>query len=231
VPENAPQTRRQRLEQRENAIVSAAHDIFSEHGFDGARMADIARSAKVAEGTIYLYFKNKHALLQAVVERFYEGLTDAAQIGVRDIGDTFECLRFLAAHHLLNCIREWRILELVTALYRNVPKYQTEGQYKLNKAYVAVFDDVIRTGVARGDVGESIPLWVVRDLFYGTLEYAARTQILRGKQEDIGVIIDNLMTILQSGVGQERSMKTGVNDLDNVTRRLEAVAARMESSN
>ena len=194
-------------------------------------MADIARSAEVAEGTIYLYFKNKHALLQAVVERFYEGLTEAAQIGVRDIGDTFECLRFLAAHHLLSCIREWRILELVTALYRNVPKYQTEGQYKLNKAYVAVFDDVIRTGVARGDVGESIPLWVVRDLFYGTLEYAARTQILRGKQEDIDVIIDNLMTILQSGVGQERSMKTGVNDLDNVTQRLEAVAARMESSN
>lgn len=191
-------------------------------------MTDIARSAEVAEGTIYLYFKNKHALLQAVVERFYEGLTEAAQNGVRDIGDTFECLRFLAAHHLINCIREWRILELATALYRNMPKYQTEGAYKLNKAYVAVFDDVIRAGVARGDVDESIPLWMVRDLFYGTLEYAARTQILRGQQEDIDIVIDNLMTMLRKGMGRESTVNTKVNDLDKVTRRLEAAAARME---
>ncbi len=231
MPENAAQTRRQRLERRENEIVSAAHDIFSVHGFEGARMADIARNAEVAEGTIYLYFKNKQALLQAVVERFYAGLTEAAQTGARGHDGTFECLRFLAAHHLINCIRAWRILEMATALYRNMPKYQTEGHYKLNKAYVAVFDDVIRAGVARGDVDESIPLWMVRDLFYGTLEYAARTQILRGKQKDIDVIIDNLMTILQSGVEQERSTKTEANDLDQVTRRLEAVAASMESSN
>ncbi len=226
MPENATQTRRERLEQRENAIVSAAYDVFVERGFEGARMADIARAAMVAEGTIYLYFKNKHALLHAVVERFYAGLTETARSGVRDIRGTFDCLRFLAEHHLVSCIREWRILELAMSLYRNTQNYQGEGPYKLNKAYVAVFDDIIRGGLKRGDIDESIPLRMVRDLFYGTLEYAARTQILRGQQEDVDIVIDNLMTLLRKGVGRESAPENKVPNLEQITKRLESVASR-----
>ena len=58
-------TQRQRLEAREDAILAAATAVFGESGVDGARMAEIAR-ADVAEGTVYLYYKNKHELLEAV---------------------------------------------------------------------------------------------------------------------------------------------------------------------
>jgi TetR/AcrR family fatty acid metabolism transcriptional regulator len=50
-------TQRQRLEAREEAILAAATSLFSESGVDGARMAEIARRADVAEGTVYLYYK------------------------------------------------------------------------------------------------------------------------------------------------------------------------------
>ena len=53
-------TQRQRLEACEEAILAAATSLFSESGVDGASMAEIARRADVAEGTIYLYYKNKH---------------------------------------------------------------------------------------------------------------------------------------------------------------------------
>ena len=55
-------TQRQRLEAREEAILAAAASLFSESGVDGTRMAEIARKADVAEGTVYLYYKNKHEL-------------------------------------------------------------------------------------------------------------------------------------------------------------------------
>ena len=48
-------TQRQRLEAREEAILAAATAVFGESGVDGARMAEIARRADVAEGTVYLY--------------------------------------------------------------------------------------------------------------------------------------------------------------------------------
>ena len=47
-------TQRQRLEAREDAILAAATAVFGESGVDGARMAEIARRADVAEGTVYL---------------------------------------------------------------------------------------------------------------------------------------------------------------------------------
>ena len=50
-------TQRQRLEAREEAILAAATAVFGESGVDGARMAEIARRADVAEGTVYLTTK------------------------------------------------------------------------------------------------------------------------------------------------------------------------------
>ena len=75
-------TQRQRLEAREEAILAAAASLFSESGVDGTRMAEIARKAAVAEGTVYLYYKNKHELLEAVVDRFWRELTKGAKAAV-----------------------------------------------------------------------------------------------------------------------------------------------------
>ena len=47
-----PSTRRGRVEEKERAILAAARSVFVKHGFERARMAEIARRASVAEGTI-----------------------------------------------------------------------------------------------------------------------------------------------------------------------------------
>lgn len=218
------------MEQRENAIVSAAHDVFVEHGFEGARIADIAAAAAVAEGTIYLYFRNKHALLDAVVARFYAGLTDAAQAGALEFAETFDQLRFLAEHHLIHCIREWRILELAMSQYKSLQRYRVEGPYQLNKRYVAIFDGIVRKGVQRGEIDASLPHWMIRDLFYGALEYATRTLMIRGRKKDIAIVVDSLMAMLKNGiVAADRLPKSGF-DLQQISGRLERVAERLEQA-
>jgi AcrR family transcriptional regulator len=70
MPEPKNQTRRLRLEAREESIIAAAHEKFLECGFEGAKVAGIARRADVAEGTLYLYFRNKNALLAAAARVF-----------------------------------------------------------------------------------------------------------------------------------------------------------------
>ena len=49
-------------------ITEAAVEVFAEKGFHQARISDIAKRAGVADGTIYLYFKNKDDLLLSVFE-------------------------------------------------------------------------------------------------------------------------------------------------------------------
>ena len=56
-----------RKEARPGEIVAAALEVFVEHGFAAAKLADVARRAGVTKGTLYLYFDSKEALFKAVV--------------------------------------------------------------------------------------------------------------------------------------------------------------------
>ncbi len=50
-------------------IVEGARAVFLAHGFDAASMNDIARAAGVSKGTLYVYFKHKEELFEAIVEQ------------------------------------------------------------------------------------------------------------------------------------------------------------------
>jgi len=59
--------RRSPTEARRQAILAAALKVFASHGFAAARLDDVAARAGVAKGTLYLYFRNKEALFEALV--------------------------------------------------------------------------------------------------------------------------------------------------------------------
>ena len=57
-------------------IIDAAIKVFAEKGFYNSKVADVARAAGIADGTIYLYFKNKDDLLISLFETKVEELLD-----------------------------------------------------------------------------------------------------------------------------------------------------------
>lgn len=61
--------RRATPEVRQADILDAALSEFAAHGFEGARMEDVARHARVSKGTVYLYYPTKQALFEALVRR------------------------------------------------------------------------------------------------------------------------------------------------------------------
>jgi TetR/AcrR family fatty acid metabolism transcriptional regulator len=232
MPNSINKTRRERLE---DAIIAAAHEEFVENGFDGAKVAGIARRAGVAEGTLYLYFKNKGALLGAVVGAFYERLTTGAAEGVALRETTEKRLSFLARHHLQRCLQEWAILALAMPAVYRASDYRGSEYFGFNRSYVAVFDSVVREGIARGDIRQDLPLHLMRDLFYGSLEHSVRTIMARAQthrqQADVDVLARQLMSMFRAAYGLETgpAVSTGESQLETITRRLEGVAKRLES--
>jgi TetR/AcrR family fatty acid metabolism transcriptional regulator len=57
---------------RRNQILDAATTIFSEKGFQRSTIKDVAKAAGIADGTIYIYFENKTALLLGILNRLNE---------------------------------------------------------------------------------------------------------------------------------------------------------------
>jgi len=76
-------------DERRQAMLAAALEVFVEKGFAAARMDDIARTASLSKGTVYLYFPSKEDLFEAVlrnvaipnVERMEGLMRDAPSVG------------------------------------------------------------------------------------------------------------------------------------------------------
>ncbi len=233
MAEARTRTRRQRVEQKEQAIIAAAREVFQEHGFDRAKIAEIAKLAGVAEGTVYLYFENKNALLLAVAAEFYDRLTRDAAEGISDLPDTMAKLTFLARHHIERVAAEWPMLGMAMTPAKVSDEYRQTEEYQLNRTYVEVFDQVIRDGVNRAEIRADLPLSVIRDLFYGGLEYGARTMRLRPTKTDIDETIANFMLILTAGMfayPAQADASGGADEMKAVVSRLEKVAARLETT-
>jgi len=185
-------TQRERIEAREARIISAATEIFGSMGADGATMAAIAQRAEIAEGTLYLYYRNKNELLAVVVERFWADLTEGAVAAVKSSLPVFQQLNQLANYHLQAVMSRF---DLVALTYRARLRHgEPEQQLPKIREYVRIFDRIIERGIDRGELKDELPLWQCRDAFYGTLEYSARTLLLHGQTPDSSVA-DQLMRL------------------------------------
>jgi len=218
-------TRREKVEHREETIVSVARDIFNSRGYRKTTIAEIAKRSKVADGTVYLYFKNKEDLARAVITSFYQGLTKSAQQGVDQLSTTEERLKFLARHHLTHVMSEFQVLEMLPEINMNMESYGESELHGLNKSYVAIFDRIAKDGMQSGSIKSNPTPWVIRDVFYGALEYGSRTMLLKSRPEDIDTFVNQLVEMVMVPKAGRRS------DLNNeIGDRLEAAASRIENA-
>ena len=219
-------TRRQKVEVREQAILDAALAVFIEHGYRGARIAEIARRAGIAEGTIYIYYKTKVDLMDAIVEQFWSDLTIDARDAVRGIDDTFEALRALADFHISALIERVDVLELTQTLRTVKPRRADIRQYM--RHYVAVFDEIFNRGTDRGMLRPDVLRWVARDVFYGTLEYAARTVLLH-EARDLRPVVENMVEMFKATYAMQNSADRAPGaEGSDVAGRLERAVERVE---
>jgi len=76
----AEERRERRKTARREAILSAARRVFAEKGFEGTTIADVAREAGVASGTVYLYFGSKLELFAALSAVLFEAINTALDV-------------------------------------------------------------------------------------------------------------------------------------------------------
>ena len=66
-PRVSAERREQYLETRRNQIIDAAIEVFGHKGLDVATVDEIAQAAGISKGTIYLYFKSKDEIFDAIL--------------------------------------------------------------------------------------------------------------------------------------------------------------------
>jgi TetR/AcrR family fatty acid metabolism transcriptional regulator len=85
---------------KRDALLRAATQVFARRGFFNAQVADIARVAGVAAGTVYLYFRNKEDLLFSIFERTMREAIDDGRAALTGIPEPVARLREIGRLHL-----------------------------------------------------------------------------------------------------------------------------------
>lgn len=220
----AQSTRREKMEAKERAILDAARIEFSERGFENAKMSAIAKRAEVAEGTVYLYYRNKKELLDAVVAQFWQILTQGARKATLEHTDTLAKLKALADFHLFELVKDFDFVGF-TVRTRETGTLDSPSLNPI-RGYVAVFDEIFQQGVDRGIFQETAPLWVIRDLFYGTLEYSSRTLHLH-KTRDAQAVTQHLTEVFIALYGNTKTANSATG-LERIEERLASIEAKLE---
>jgi len=153
---------------KRDAILRAAIDVFAGRGYFNAQVADVARAAGVAAGTVYLYFKGKDDLLVSIFDRtMREGLTDS-RAQVADLRDPRERLLRLARGHLARLGQDRNLAIVFQVELRQSTKFMERFSSTLLRDYLGLIRQAIadgqRDGLFRADIKPTaevcnVPRW------------------------------------------------------------------------
>src|SRR5262247_935589 len=136
-----------RGEKRE-AILRAATDVFAGRGFFNAQVADIARAAGVAAGTVYLYFRSKDELLVAIFERTMQQAMEEGNAAIAGVQDARERLRRIARLHLERMGRDRDLAVVFQVELRQSTKFMERFSSTYLRDYIGLIRDAIAKGQA-----------------------------------------------------------------------------------
>ena len=152
--------------EKRDRILKAAIQVFAKNGFYATRVSEIAKAAGVADGTIYLYFKNKDDVLITIFEEGIERLLRILR-EVADSEDTFENRISRIIELQLGLLEEQRDLaEVITVNLRQSSRLLKQYATPLFMQYIDVIAGVVRDGQNEGAFRKDLnPRIVARSLF------------------------------------------------------------------
>ena len=185
---------------KREAILRAATRVFAHNGYFNSKVADIAREAGVADGTVYLYFKSKEEILHSIFDRSVDEALDAARKQIALISDPREKLRQLALLHLERLGADRDLAVVFQVELRGSTKFMEEFSAAGFAQYLALirvtFEEGQRAGVFRADLNAK----VVAKILFGALDEMATNWILSPRRYKLAPMADEVLDIFLNGV-------------------------------
>ena len=195
--------RRPRLESppgpKRDAILRAAIDVFAERGYFNAQVADVARVAGVAAGTVYLYFRSKDDLLISIFERgMREALTEGRAL-IADASDARERLRRLARLHLARLGRDRNLAVVFQVELRQSTKFMERFSSTLLRDYLGLMRDAIADGQRDGLFRSDVKATSAAKMLFGALDEMATNWILSRRRYSLEAEADAVVDLFING--------------------------------
>lgn len=173
-----------RHEAKFHRILDAALDIFVQKGFHHAKISEVARAAGVADGTIYLYFKNKEDLMASLFDVKLEALATRLRDETKWLIGSQTKLAYVVDFHLQLAQEQASLMSFMRHEVHvgYLPWGKRERADK--NPYLAEWVRIIEEGVANGSLQTDVDATALMQMLFGALDHACNVWASQPQAQD-----------------------------------------------
>jgi TetR/AcrR family fatty acid metabolism transcriptional regulator len=201
---------------KSEAILQAAVTVFSEKGFNKAKISDIATLAGVADGTVYEYFANKEDLLMSIPAKHFDSYLANLEVAF-EIRNPLRKLRRLIKYHFVNFLTERDFSKIFVLQLQYNRRFLGSKAFESQRRYFQFIEEIISEGQAQGVFRQDVVPRVFRNLFLGAFNHMALHWLIleesstSDKLSEINQITDLLCdAVLPEGLRQAWATTSGL---------------------
>ena len=165
---------------KSDRIIDAAVKVIAKNGYHGAKVTAIAKEAGVADGTIYLYFKNKEHLLISLFQAKMGSFIEYSEAQIAHHQSATQQLAGLIEAHLEQLSVDYDLAVVTQIELRQSNQEMRHNIAAVLKPYLHLIDRVIRNGMESGEFSNELDYRLARQMVFGTIDEVVTSWMASG---------------------------------------------------
>ena len=182
-------------------ILDAAVKVFARQGFYQSTVAQIAREAGVADGTIYLYFKNKDDILVNFFQYKTKQVFERFRAEVDHAENSLDKLRNLIRRHLAEFQRDRDMAILYQVGTHQIDRLAEDQIKEMSKMYQDLISEIVEAGQQEGRIRKNLYVGLVKRFILGGVDEVINTWLHSEREYDLVSMADPLVELFVRGIG------------------------------
>ncbi|WMT38908.1 TetR/AcrR family transcriptional regulator [Paenibacillus sp. D2_2] len=189
-----------RKQEKFEMILDAAEKVIAENGFYGSQVSKIAKEAGIADGTIYLYFKNKEDILISLFQNRLGSLVSTFKNSITDEDSAEEALFKVCEIHF-SLLEENVHLAYVTQIELRQSSLELRKAIgQAVKPYIQLIEHILVKGVADGSFRAELDTKLTRQLIFGAMDEVVTSWLISGQKYSLSAQVHNTVDFFLRGL-------------------------------
>jgi TetR/AcrR family fatty acid metabolism transcriptional regulator len=180
-------------------IIDAAVIVIAENGYHQAQVSKIAKQAGVADGTIYLYFKNKEDILISLFQEKMGSFVERIQQKIVGKETAAEKLLMMVETHFKMLASDPHLAIVTQLELRQSNKALRLRINDVLKGYLQVVDQILIEGKESGEFSSTLDIRLARQMIFGTMDETATTWVMNDQKYDLPALAESVHHLLLNG--------------------------------
>lgn len=189
-----------RKKEKYGQILDAAQKVIAEHGFHGSQVSRIAKEAGVADGTIYLYFKNKEDILIQLFQNRLGELVEMFGGSIQESDPADMALRRICEIHFSQLERNVDLAYVTQIELRQSSLELRKAIGNAVKPYIRLIEHILEKGVSEGTFRQGLDVKLTRLLIFGAMDEVVTSWLISGRKYSLTGQVGNTIDFFLRGL-------------------------------